>query len=93
MGDPVLLFFAAFVLVGLKGYQTKVVAASQTKMAFFVSMMIATGQYVMVVSVIEYPFVDFILSFGLGGSCGICVSIILHDRLTARANARVNPDA
>ena len=77
-------FAASFFYVGLLGFQTKVVAASQVKLAFPLSLCISSANFFVVANAAHNGYEYFMLSAGLGSACGITLSILAHDWLTKR---------
>jgi len=74
----VLLFFAAFFLVGLLGLQSKNVQHSKYVAAAITSMAISIANFVFVKSVATGGF-DMMFTGMVGGACGIIVAIYAHD--------------
>lgn len=83
----VLFFVASFFYVGMMGFQTKAVSASNWKIAFFISLSISVGNFFVVTNALNNNFYWFMLSTGLGSALGIMCSILAHDWLAKVFNS------
>ena len=83
--DYVLLFFAAFFMVGLLGLQSKNVQHSKYVAAAITSMGISLANFVFVKAVAVGGY-DTLFVVMVGGASGIMVAIYAHDHLLSRKN-------
>ena len=81
----VILFFAAFFMVGLLGLQSKNVQHSKYVAAAITSMGISLANFVFVKAVAVGGY-DTLLVVMVGGATGIMVAIYAHDHLFTRKN-------
>ena len=81
----ILLFFAAFFMVGLLGLQSKNVQHSKYVAAAITSMGISLANFVFV-KVVAIGGYDTLFVVMVGGACGIIVAIYAHDHLLSRKN-------
>ena len=81
----ILLFFAAFFMVGLLGLQSKNVQHSKYVAAAITSMGISLANFVFV-KVVAIGGYDTLFVVMVGGASGIMVEIYAHDHLLSRKN-------
>ncbi len=78
--EGLILFSANFCYVFLMGFQTKTVAMSNFKTAFFVSILISVGSFINIKTAANNDLLYYLYTSGFGGAVGIVCAIIIHDK-------------